>query len=173
MFASQWYDGKPTADLADRINVPDSPAVTIANFTLRAGPGRLPLLSVTGTVTDTLGSPLKGAEVFFAREGFALNSNWTVDNFRQMFDATASSMDFHLDGISPHVFRAIADSLGGYAVNVPAGVYVAFSRAHGYAGEFYKEQPNLLSATRFPVSRDTTGIDFTLAKLPPVVLGTI
>jgi protocatechuate 3,4-dioxygenase beta subunit len=184
-FASQWYDGKATPDEANRVNVPDSPAVTIANFTLRAGTARLPLVKVMGEVTDTLGQPVKGAQVYFARQGFALNSNSEVEDFRQMFDQDGQngqygqngpygpSLDFRLDGNSAHVFRAVVDSLGRYKIAVPPGAYIAYARAPGYAVQFYLTANSMLNARYLKLFRDTTGIDFVLTKLPPIPLGTI
>lgn len=173
LYASQWYDGKASAYEANRITIADSPSVTIANFILRNGPIRLPHIAVAGTVKDTASSPLKGASVFFVRLGFALNTNSTVEDFRSMFDLEGSALDFRLDGYSAHVFRAVTDSLGRYSLKVIPDTYIAFARATGYAVEFYKEQSDFLSATRLLLNKDTSGINFTLSKLPPVPYGTI
>jgi protocatechuate 3,4-dioxygenase beta subunit len=173
LYASQWYDGKATPEEANRIQIPDSPSVTIANFILRGGVGRLPLLTVSGTVTDTASNILKDAMVYFVRAGFALNSNSTVEDFRQMFDMSGSNLDFRMEGFSPHVFRTPVDSLGKYTVKLPQGTYVAFARAPGYAVEFYLHQSSFLTATRLSLTTDLTDISFTLAKLPDLVYGTI
>jgi hypothetical protein len=172
-YASQWYDGKPTASEATVITVSDSPAVTIANFTLRGGVVRNPAFTVSGTVKDTLSKAIKGADVFFVRAGFALNSNATVEDFRNMFDLEGDAVDFRLEGSSTHAFHATADSLGRYSIKLVTGIYIAYARATGYAVEFYLEQGSILTATEIPLTKDTSGINFTLAKLPAVVLGTI
>jgi protocatechuate 3,4-dioxygenase beta subunit len=172
-YASQWYDGKATAAEANRITIPDSPSVTVANFILRAGEMHLPFISVSGTVSDTVLKPLKDAIVGFVRAGFALNSNATAEDFRQMFDLNGRDLDFRMEGFSPHVFRTKSDSLGAYKIKLPPGIYIAFARAQGYAVEFYLDQSSVLTATRLMLKADTTGIDFTLAPLPPVVYGTI
>ena len=172
-YASQWYDGKMTAAEANVITIPDSPSVTVANFTLRAGELHFPFIAVTGTVTDTLAAPLKDALVGFVRAGFALNSNATAEDFREMFDQNGRDLDHRMDGFSPHVFRTRTDSLGAYKIKLPPGIYITFARASGYAVEFYLEQSSVLAATRLALKTDTTGIDFTLAPLPPVVYGTI
>ncbi len=172
-YMSQWYDGKATAFDADRITVVDSPGVTFANFVLRGGIMPMPLITVSGSVQDTANNPLKQAEVFFVRAGFALNSNSTVDDFRGMFDLDGRFLDFHLDGHSPHVFRAVTDSLGAYSLKVIPGTFIAFARARGYMVSFYLNESDPLTADRLMLTKDTTGIDFVLHLLPPVALGTI
>jgi hypothetical protein len=173
-YLSQWYNGALSASEANRIQVLDAPAITPGvDFQLRAGTTCLPFLTVTGTVTDTLANPIDSARVFFVRAEFALNSNSTVDDFRKMFDVNCQGIDFRMEGFSPHVFRALVDTLGKYSVKLLPGLYIAYARAPGYAVEYYFEQPNILTATRLPLRNDTTGINFTLAKFPPVALGTI
>jgi hypothetical protein len=71
------------------------------------------------------------------------------------------------------VFRAQTDSLGRYALKLPPAVYIAYAQLTGFATEYFFEQANLLAATKIAIVKDTTGISFTLAKLPPVILGTI
>jgi len=178
LYASQWYDGKATPDEANRITIPDSPSVTVANFTLRAGEMQLPHFAVSGTVTDTASNPIKNAFVGLVRSGFALNSNEGVEDFRNMFDNEGPDnegpgMDFRMEGFSPHAFHSITDSLGHYSLKLPPGVYIAFAHAPGYAKEFYLHQSNMLTADKLSLTSDTTGIDFTLAQLPPVAYGTI
>jgi hypothetical protein len=172
-YAGQWYDGKATAAEANVITIPDSPSVTVANFILRAGEMHLPFFNVSGTVADTLAAPLKDALVGFVRVGFALNSNSTAEDFREMFDQYGYGLDHRMEGFSAHVFRTRTDSLGAYKIKLPPGIYIAFARAKGYAAEFYLEQANVLNATHLELKSDTTGINFTLAPLPPVVYGTI
>ena len=180
-YASQWYDGKATAADANRITIADSPSVNIANFTLRGGITLLPAITVAGSVQDTAAAPVKNAEVFFVRAGFALNSNSQVEDFREMFDLDSEMddhhdgfrLDFHLDGLSPHVFRTHTDSLGQYSLKVVPGLYIAFARAKGYAVTFYMDKSDPLTADRLQLANDTTGIDFTMRSLPNVALGSI
>jgi protocatechuate 3,4-dioxygenase beta subunit len=172
-YLSQWYDGKMRPDSANQVTVADSPSVTIANFVLHGGPTPPPPVTVQGTVQDTTGAPIKGAEVFFVRSGFALNTNSTVEDFRRMFDLDGHMLDFRMDGHSPHVFRTVTDSLGQYTLKAGPGLYVAFARAGSYAVSFYLNKSDFLTADRLMLSGDTTGIDFTLRKLPGVALGTI
>ena len=177
-YESQWYDGVHEVQQATIVSVSDSPAVTIVPFKLRGGPFNLPKVTVSGSVTDTNGVAISGdsSRVVFVRAEFALNFgggiNISPENFRKYFDLNPFN-DFRLEGNSEHVFKAHTDSLGMYEVNLVPGAYIAFAKARGYAGEFYDQQSSILSATIVKVTADTTGINFTLAPLPPVVLGEI
>ena len=177
-YQSQWYDGKREVSLADIVTVIDSPAVSIANFKLRGGVMNAAKVKINGTVTDTTGFAINGAEtrVVFVRAEFALNfgsgMNAGLENFRKYFEYNMHG-DFRLEGNSEYVIKAKVDSLGNYSVLLPPGGYIAFARAKGYAVEFYNEQSNILSADIFRAHNDTVGIDFTLSPLPPVVLGEI
>ncbi|MFZ4621455.1 MAG: carboxypeptidase regulatory-like domain-containing protein [Bacteroidota bacterium] len=178
-YQSQWYNGQREVSKADSVIVIDSPAVSSANFKLRGGPGAVNItrINVAGSVTDTNGLAINNAEtrVFFVRTEFALNSgsgmNAGIENFRKYFEYNLG--DFRLEGNSEFVVKAPVDSLGKYSVKLPQGSYIVFARAKGYAVQFYKDQSNLLSAQILPVKNDTTGINFTLSPLPPVVLGAI
>jgi len=173
-YLSQWYDGKYNPSDADKIIIPDSPQVTLAvNFKLRSGVSILPKITVSGLVTDTNLLPIKVANIFFVQSGFALNSKDTVDDFREYFNMNAWWGDFRLDGKSQHVYKVRVDSLGKYSLKIPQGSYVAFAKAPRYETEYYLNQSDLLSANRIVLTEDSAGINFTLAQLPPVVLGTI
>jgi hypothetical protein len=171
-YLSQWYDGKSSPDSADQILVADS-SETRADFVLHEGPTPAVLASIMGLVQDTAGTPIKGAEVFFVRSGFALNTNSSVEDFRRLFDVEERAFDFHIDGHSLHVLRALTDSTGGYSLKAPAGEYVAYARVKGYAVSFYLDKQDLLTADHIKLVGDTTGIDFTLLAFPKVALGTI
>jgi hypothetical protein len=174
-YASQWYDGKSDPKDANTITISDSSSVspTVANFTLRGGLARLPMIIISGLVTDTNLFPIKVANIFFVRSGFALNTKDTIDDFREYFNMNALKDDCRLEGKSQHVYNAKVDSSGKYSLHIPQGSYIAFAKARGYATEFYLEQSDLLSANLLVLQHDSTGINFTLATLPPVVLGTI
>ncbi|MGE5314409.1 MAG: carboxypeptidase regulatory-like domain-containing protein [Acidobacteriota bacterium] len=178
-YQGQWYNGKRNADEATRVTVSDSTvnAATIVNFKLQNRLVESSFITVRGAVTDTLGLPVnaKQARVVFVRSDFALNSStsgsdMTIDNFKKFFDYDKAT-DFRLEGNSKYAFRASVDSLGNYSAKMPAGSYIALARAPGYAAEFYLNQTDLLSATILTLSKDSSGINFTLAPLPPVVLG--
>jgi len=176
-YASQWYDGKSNPKDANAIPIADSSSTspTIANFSLHGGVVILPMITVSGLVTDTNLLPIKAADIFFVRSGFALNSKTTVDDYRDYFDMNASKDDCRLEGKSQQVYSVKADSLGKYSLHIPQGSYIAFAKARGYATEFYLDQSDLLSANQIVLTLDSAGINFTLASLPKNVinLGTI
>ena len=131
-------------------------------------------ISVSGIVTDSVLNPVKTSYVFFVRAGFALNSNVTIDDFRDYFDMNAAGGGFQLQGNSPNVFQAKVDTTtGSYSLLIPAGSYIAFAEAPGYGTEFYPGQSDLLSATTLVLQQDSAGINFVLTKLPSIALGTI
>ena len=184
-YQSQWYEGKREVSQADTIRVYDSERVgpTVVNFKLRGGVSILPRITVRGKVTDTTGLAINNAEtrVVFVRAEFALNlaggHSIMAENFRKYFEFNSHS-DFRLEGNSEFVFKTKTDSLGNYKIELPFGKYIAFARAKGYAVEFYKNQSNIFSADiilipspMMPPMGPT--YDFTLAPLPPVVLGGI
>ncbi|MBI2429162.1 MAG: carboxypeptidase regulatory-like domain-containing protein [Ignavibacteriales bacterium] len=182
-YQSQWYDGVREVGQATVITVADSPAVTIANFKLRGGGNVQPKVTVSGSVKDTIGFAIVGrnSRVVFVRAEFALNLggglNLFSENMRKFFELNMHG-DFRLEGNSEHVFKTQTDSLGNYTIQLPHGAYIAFARAKGYETEFYNEQSNILSADiiRIPDPRlppMNPPINFTLAPLPPVVLGEI
>ena len=178
-FQSQWYDGKQEVSQANIITVLDSPAVAPAtNFVLRGGVLNVLKINVSGSVTDTTGIAINGAEthVVFVRTEFALNfgsgMNANVENFRKFFEYNLLG-DFRLEGNSEYVVKVKVDSLGKYKAQLSPGSYLAFARAKGYAIEFFNHQTNILTADIIRVQKDTTGINFTMSPLPPVVLGEI
>jgi len=182
-YQSQWYDGKREASQADIITVADSPAVTIANFKLRGKGMNKPNFTVSGTVTDTAGFAIVGREcrVVFVRAEFALNISGGLhmfgENMRKYFEVYAYG-DFRLEGNSEFVFKTRTDSLGNYKLDLPQGSYIAFARAKGYETEFYLEQSSILTADIILVPDPRMSplppkYNFTLAPLPPVVLGEI
>jgi protocatechuate 3,4-dioxygenase beta subunit len=175
-YTCQWYDGKYSPDEANIISISDSASAspTIANFTLRGGAEILPMVKVSGIVTDTNLLPIKPTtNIFFVRHGFALNSKDITDDYREYFNLSPWWGDFRLDGRSQHVYHAKGDSLGRYSISLPMGTYIAFAKAPGYAKEFYLDKSDLLSANLIVLKQDSAGINFTLAPLPPVALGTI
>jgi len=173
-YASQWYDGQTEAALANVVTVADSPNVSTVDFRLRAGPTLHPKVTVSGSIVDTMGAPLvvPNTRIFFVRAGFALNSNATVDDFRESFDEDHDA-DFRIDGRSPNVFATTADTTGKYTFRVPVGQYISFAEAPGYVTSFYLNQTDFTSADVLTLASDSSGIDFTLAPLPPVVFGSI
>ena len=177
-YLSQWYDGAKNADAATVVKVPavDSlhPSPTLVNIVLSNGPTVQSKLWVFGSVTDTLNIAIKKADVYFVPYDFALNTNNTIDDYRKYFDVNANLLDCKLDGNSLRVVHVQTDSAGNYKVSIAAGSYIALAKAQGFVSEYYQEQSSLLLATQITVQKDTTtGINFTLAPIPPVVLGAI
>jgi len=174
LYDSQWYDGRSSAALADVITVLDSPAVAPAtDIVLR---GKAPNVLVSGSVKDDTKNPIKKAEVIFVNSNFALNVDDSVDDFRKFFDINAVKTDCRLDGVSQQVLHIKVDSTNGtFNASIPPGSYIAFAKADGYVTEFYQEQSSLLLATKIVVIQNipTTNINFTLAQVPPIVLGSI
>jgi Carboxypeptidase regulatory-like domain/Secretion system C-terminal sorting domain/Putative Ig domain len=168
-YLSQWYDGKYNPQDANTIIISDT-LVSRADFKLRGTVTILPI-TVKGSVTDTNLLPIKNANIFFVRSGFALNTKDIDDDYRDYFDMNTLNYDFRLEGKS--VFSTKVDSLGKYSLRIPQGSYIAFAKARGYATEFYLNQSDLLSANQIVLTQDSAGINFTLASLPKVVLGTI
>jgi hypothetical protein len=173
-YVSQWYDGKYNPTDANKITISDSlkASPTVANFTLRGTVTILPI-TVSGIVTDTNRLPIKTANIFFVQSGFALNTKDIDDDYREYFNMNTWWGDFRLDGKSQHVYSAKVDSLGKYSLKIPQGSYIAFTKAPRYATEFYLEKSDLLSANLIVLKQDSAGINFTLALLPSVVIGTI
>ena len=172
-YLSQWYDGQADAASANVVTVADS-ATMIANFVLRGGPVLQPRIAVTGTVADTLGNPVgdSATRVIFVRAGFALNSNFYTEDYRESFDQDRG-MDFRMSGGSNYVFASGVDSLGNYRVSVPVGHYIAFAESPGYTTSFYLNESDFTSADVLDLTADTSGIDFTLTQLPPAATGSI
>ncbi len=182
-FAAQWYDGVYSMINATPVVVTDT-TTQVANFKLPSRYAALPKYTVTGAVTDTNGTALKGALVVFARAGFVFNSAKESQNewqegddyraiFQNMYQERHTVRHFSLDGDSPFVFKTRTDSNGVYSDTLPQGFYVAFAQAAGYQRIFFNNESNLLSADIIAVNSDTTNINFALPPLPPVVLGQI
>ncbi len=179
-YQTQWYDGQREVSQAKSIFVDDAAKVgpTLVPFKLRGGVSTVPKITVKGSVTDTTGLAINNAEtrVFFVRAEFALNLSGgpliMAENFRKYFEYNGNG-DFRLEGNSDFVFKAKVDTIGNYSVGVPPGAYVVFARSKGYAVKFFNNQSSILSADIARLQKDTSGINFTLSPLPPVVLGGI
>ncbi len=182
-YLSQWYNGVYSIDSARPVVVSDTTTQT-ADFKLQNRFVTLPNFTVTGAVTDTNRTAIKGALVVFARAGFVYNSakddqeEWqTGDNYRDvfqnMYQDQNETREFSLDGNSPFVFKTYTDSNGVYSDTLPQGFYVAFANASGYHRVFYDNESNFLSADIIAVNSDTANINFELPLIPSIALGQI
>lgn len=96
-YLPEWYNNVSDIKNATAISVTDSTTVYTADFKLENRFYRLPKFTISGVVTDTLGNPVKGAWVVFARAGFVFNNarydqtDWATDvDYRAFFDALSS-----------------------------------------------------------------------------------
>ena len=183
-YLPEWYNNVQDIKDATPIGVTKDSTYAAA-FALKNRFYRLPKFTVSGSVTDTTGVAIKGALVVFARAGFVFNeakedlSEWTnEEDFRDFFKNAIHDKDvdhrFDLDDIhSPYVFGTHTDSTGAYKDTLPEGYYIAFASSKGYFRSFYNNKQNLLAADVLDLVSDTTGINFKLIPVPPVVLGQI
>lgn len=171
-YAEEWYDGKASAAEADPVHILDTlHGANGINFKLRSNNAHpLPTYTVQGVVTDTLGLPISiaGTTVYFVNADFALNAS----SVRAYFELN-HAIDFRLRGNSKFVFKTGVDSLGGYTMKIPAGSYVAFAAAPGYAIQFFNQKSYFLVADVINLGADSLGINFNLSALAPVTLGEI
>lgn len=196
-YLEQWYDGKASVDKADPIEVKDSIPVAI-DFKLKAK-AAIPKYTVSGTVLDESGNPIKESWVVFSRAGFSFNSSklggddWSSqDDNRDLFDmeqmrmvtmspgmpsvgigGSAEVNDFRLDGTSAYVSKVRVDSEGKYSVTLPQGSYIAFAFAPGYHKLFYDNRSDFLSADIIKLTSDLTDINFVLKAVNPLATGVI
>ncbi len=177
-YVRQWYFQKDSPANADPILVADSAVVTV-NFILKAREVTVPMFSVSGNVSDTLGGPIPGSVVVFTRAEYLLNSaknpapgDHDLDNIRDLLNA-APQLGLALSGDARAAFRTTTDSTGVYHLVLPRGSYIGLAYAQGYFKLFYRNETDLLSADPLMLVSDTTQIDFTLRAIPPVPLGSI
>ncbi len=182
-YLPEWYNDVYSMANATPVVVSDTTTQT-ADFILQSRFHATPDFTVSGTVTDTTGTVLKGAMVVFARAGFGFNNakddqeQWERgdnyrDLFQNMYQDRNEGRDFGLEGNSPYVFKTYTDSNGVYSDTLPQGDYIAFAKATGYHRTFYDNESNFLSADVIKLDSNTTGISFALTPFPPVVLGQI
>jgi hypothetical protein len=198
-YLEQWYDGVTTTAAAKPIVVKDSVVVTV-NFKLKSKVV-IPIFAVSGTVTDTLKKPLKGAVLAFTVSSFGFNSSrpsdddWSKDSdHRDLFDlgqawamvlggpsgmpgmggmGNEGFSDFRLDGNSTYVLKAKTDSLGRYSLKLPQGSYLAQAEASGFYKQFYNNRSDLLAADIIKLTANTENINFALKPILPVAYGKI
>ncbi len=156
----EFYDNVREPGQATVVTVGDSTHF-VANFALsRMQPPSFS--TITGTVTDTLGNPIRRASVAILR---------TMQNMNAL---AASGWDFrgesgdvegvgHTRGI---VWRGYTDSNGTYSARVVAGRYIALASKMGHIPQFFNNKPTAQLADIINASSDTSGVNFSLAVRP-------
>lgn len=137
-YAAEFYNDKPTLDLADTVNVPVSTDVTGINASL------IFASSISGTVTGPSGAPLSEPILVSALVYSESSGAWLI------------------------VSSSSTDAAGNYTVSgLSAGTYrVEFSDFGGnYATEYYDDAADIASAADVVVgvSTTTSGIDASLS----------
>jgi hypothetical protein len=162
-YIAEWYDNATDIGKATPIHVSDGSQFT-ADFGL-SRPAQPKITTVKGTVTDTLGNPLRGAVVAVMRP---VQENATDISSSVTREMPNDAVTIEGVGFCPGVFwKGVTDSAGHYSVRVLAGrTYIALASKWGYLPEYYKEKVNPLQADLIKVDDDVSGIDFTLALNP-------
>jgi hypothetical protein len=160
LYFPEWYKDAREVAGATPVVVGDSAEIT-ADLDLERIPPPRPA-SISGTVTDTLGNPLKGALVVFMRsipEEPLLNPNGAM--FPGMGD---QNIDIDDVGRMCGVFgKALTDSLGHYTAHVLAGKsYVGMAMKRGFLPQFFDHKRDPRDADIIKIAQDTTGFDFAL-----------
>ena len=165
-YIMEWYDNVTDASMATPVVVADGATVE-ANFQL-AKPVPPTFASVEGTVTDTMGAPLRRATVVIMRTLQDLTSASSLTLGAGLNDN--ESMDVEGIGYCRGVmWKGLTDSLGRYAAQVIAGrAYIVMAAKWGYINEYYNDQPTPLLADIIKVTGNVTGIDFSLTPNPVI-----
>jgi len=159
-YLPEWFDNASDPSTATPVAVAES-SLFVANF----GLGRVvpPTFAfVSGTVTDTLGNPLRGASVVFMRPIQEIVSSEALTGDPKL-DDVVNIEDF---GYTPNVgWRGRTDSLGRYHARVIVGrSYLAMATKFTYLPEYYNNKTGPADADVILVTGDITGIDFSLAQ---------
>ena len=164
MYQPEWFDNVTEVAQATPVVVTTGSKFT-ANFGL-ARYVRPTYVSIQGTVTDTLGQPLRRATVVILRsfqEVTALTATASL-----IVGADVASLD--VDGVGfcrGVVWSGPTDSLGKYQARVLTGHgYIALAAKWGYVPEYYNNKPDPLLADVINVTADVKDINFSLASNP-------
>lgn len=163
-YLSEWYSNAPDARHATPVTLADSAHFT-ADFDLVKPLPPTPA-SMSGTVTDTAGSPLSRATVVIVRTmQEMLHLAATGDEIPGL-----GSENMEIEGLgNVHgvLWKGLTDSLGNYHATVLAGkAYIALATKAGYIPEYYRDKTNPMDADIIQVQGDTTNIDFSLTLRP-------
>jgi protocatechuate 3,4-dioxygenase beta subunit len=160
-FSEQWFNGAERIQDATPVVVAESSKVSI-DFVL-GGAAAGALYHISGTVTDSSGSPIAGARV-------------SVFHSRRHDDKSGSEIEFEGlddDDRDQHkVGGVLTDSLGDYTLELPGRKYILSAHKEGYGIQFWDHRSNPLDAERIMLSSDTVGFDFSLRADAPL-LGSI
>ncbi len=163
-YQTEWYDNSPTADGATPVIVSDGSSFT-ADFGL-SHPVPPTFITVTGTVTDTLGHPLPRASVALMRTLQQMSALAVINGM----SPGRGDEEMDIDGLGHTrgvMWKGFTDSLGMYHARVIAGKdYVALAAKRGYLPEYFDQKSDPTEADILHLSADTSGIDFSLAVNP-------
>ncbi len=161
-FIPEWYNNAPTPSTATPVRVLRD-SVFAANFGL-ASRGTVAYAFVSGRVTDTLGVPLRNASVALMRTMQEMHFLSATTGMMPGLGEEMMEMEGagHTRGV---MWRGYTDSLGNYRARVITGnSYIAMASKFGYAPEYYNNKPNPILADIIVVTRDTSGINFSLSS---------
>jgi 5-hydroxyisourate hydrolase-like protein (transthyretin family) len=163
-YISEWYDNVTDVTKATPIIVKEG-ATFEANFEL-AKPVPPTYAYIEGSVTDTLGNPLRRATVVIMR---TLQELSTAAALRLETPGTGDE-SADVEGIGycrGVVWKGYTDSLGYYKARVIADrAYIAMAGKWGYVPEYYDNKPNPLLADIIKVPTAIKSINFALAVNP-------
>ena len=139
-YISEFYDNAKSIFSAKQVDLKENSS-TVINAALKPMFNH-PQYTLSGTVTDTSGEPLK-AKISV----FILNRYW----------------------FNHSLFQGMTDSAGNYRIHVRGGdsvVVYAESKSRNYLPEFYNDKKTFVEADRIYINGDITGINFALDPKP-------
>ncbi|HMK39008.1 MAG TPA: carboxypeptidase regulatory-like domain-containing protein, partial [Bacteroidota bacterium] len=165
VYKPKWYKDAYDPAHATPVKVTDGGADTIdfalARFVFPT------LVHLKGTVRDSTGKPLKGANVAVTR---------TVQEMHEMSSAGETVADLpgetlvvaNLGCVQGVAWRGLTDSTGAYdAMVLSQRSYIALAAKEGFFPQFYDHKNTPSDATIIPVTGDVSGIDFNLNPYRP------
>ncbi len=167
IYQPEWFDDAMDIAHATPVGVADSSVFT-ADFDLLRVPPPVPA-KVSGTVTDTSGTPVKGALVVFFRPMGEIPM--MTSGGMELPGQDEENFDFDDLGRLGGVLRkTLTDSLGHYSISLLAGrSYIAMAVKRGFLPQFFDHKADPRDADVIKLGGDTTGIDFSLTPRPIVV----
>ncbi len=167
IYQPEWFDDAMDIAHATPVGVMDSSVFT-ANFDLMRVPPPVPA-KVSGTVTDTSGTPLKDALVVFFRPMGDVPP--LINSGMELPGQDEDNIDIDDLGRLGGVLRlAMTDSLGRYSIELLEGrSYIAMAVKKGFLPQFFDHKADPRDANLIMLSGDTTGISFSLMPRPSVL----